>query len=98
MQKLGMGTRENHDIPKLNPGVAMAWSWDASLELHDIISLYWEDNQPAPDITDSTAQRLMVSLELSVKSQQHIHTHLQACMHFLPTAIFKTDSSNAENN
>lgn len=91
MQKLGNGNQReswhsnaesrSHNGMKLrcrNPA-------SPSLELRDTISLYWEDNQPAPGITNSTAQHFMVSLELSVKSQQHIHTH--TCRHACTSSL-----------
>lgn len=86
MQKLGSGNQSDYDIPNLNPEVAMKLRCrnpgSSSPELPNTTSLFWEDNQPAPDIADSTAWHFTVSLEPRVKSQQHIHTH--AGMHTLP--------------
>lgn len=91
MQKLGNGNQReswhskaesrSHKGMKLRCGNPAS----PSLELCDTISLYWEDNQPAPGITNSTAQHFMVSLELSVKSQEHIHTH--TCRHACTSSL-----------
>lgn len=97
-----MGTRENHDTPNLNPEVAMAWSWYVEIPapppMNYLTLLPCSEKRTSPLLTSLTPQP---DTSWSAWSQgwspNSTSTHLQACMHFLPTAVFKTDP-NHENN